>query len=70
MILRVTLKVAVMAIVLPVVAIAVIGAMLVAGVALLAAVFVPLVPFVLLGLGIWLLVRLTRHSPAATVIRG
>ena len=69
-ILRFTLKLAVLAVILPIVAIAVIGAMLVAGVAVFAALFLPLLPLALVALGIWLVVRATRHSPAATVIRG
>jgi hypothetical protein len=70
MILRFTLKLAVMAVVLPIVAIAVIGATLLAGVALFAAVVVPLLPLALVAVGLWMLMRPTRHSPAATVVRG
>jgi len=69
-ILRFTLKIALLAIVLPVVAIAVLGALLIAGMAVFAAVFVPLLPVALLAIGVWLLLRPTRHSPAATVVRG
>jgi hypothetical protein len=69
-ILRFTLKLAMLVVVLPIVAIAVIGAMLVAGVAVFAAVLLPLVPVALVAAGIWLLLRPTRRSPAATVIRG
>jgi hypothetical protein len=69
-ILRFTLKLVLLVVVLPVVAIAVAGATLVAGAALVAALVVPLVPFALIGLGLWLVARPTRHSPAATVVRG
>jgi hypothetical protein len=70
MILRFALKLAVLVVVLPIVAIAVIGAMLVAGVAVFAAVLLPLLPIVLVAAGLWLLLRPTPRSPAATVIRG
>ena len=47
---------------LPFILLIVVGALLVAFFSVVAAVFMPLVPFVLIGLGIW---AVTRHSRAA-----
>ena len=49
---------------LPFVLLIVAGAILFAAFSVVAAVFLPLMPFVLIGLAIW---ALTRHSRAATV---
>ena len=49
---------------LPFVLLIVVGAILFAAFSVVAAVFLPLMPFVLIGLAIW---ALTRHSRAASV---
>jgi hypothetical protein len=60
--LRLTVKVIMLAVILPIIALFVIGALVVAGVAVFAALLLPLAPFALIALGLWLVFGHSRRT--------
>jgi hypothetical protein len=64
--LRLIVRLAIAVIIMPVIVLALAAAFVVAGLGLLIAILVPLLPLAVVGLAIWLIVKLARHPARAS----